>query len=339
MDRPPHSLCEDCAGLNLTRLDFDQPPFIPEDKYHKVMRHGKVKQLKIYEHSCNLCSLILHTLHLNTNQEAAPLSDDAEWELEWQQNCFDYDPNDDDAEYLYGSGLYSKLKNGGGTTDYCIQLVEGIGNEQFLRGRMVMQMVNTEIIQRWIVMCKKQHGEQCKSDHFDFRKVPDRFLCIDVKDLCLRRIDADADTYTALSYVWGPNNSPRTTKATIQEFSKPGAFASVTLPQTIADAVELTKTLGYKFLWVDSLCIVQDADKEKLELIELMDVIYNNADVTIVAASGDTAQSGLSGWSSTIQQVSRHIRTATIGPNLRLGVLPFFDREMMDSSHASRGWT
>jgi len=338
MSTPHHLLCGECAKLNLQRLDFDQPPFIPEDKYHKVIREGNVEQLKKHEHSCKLCSLILHALQLNAILDAPDLLDDVEWELEWQQNCDEYDPKDDGAEDLYGSGLYARLKTGG-TSDYCIQLIEEIGSQKLLRGRLITETVDLNMARKWIKMCKEQHPESCNPlATSPARKNPDGLVCIDVKNLCLCPIESE-DEYIALSYVWGPNNYPRTTKGRVQEFSKPGAFSNISLPQTIADAIELTKDLGYQFLWTDSLCIIQDADNEKLKLINLMDVIYSQADVTIVVASSNTAQSGIVGLNLINGKAGRSIKTATIGSGLHLGILPSFDREMMDSFHATRGWT
>ena len=66
------------------------------------------------------------------------------------------------------------------------------------------------------------------------------------------------------------------------------------LPKTIWDIITLTRQLGESFLWVDSLCIVQDDYEEKEEHLSCMGSIYANAYVT-VAATGGTAHSGLRG--------------------------------------------
>jgi len=67
-----------------------------------------------------------------------------------------------------------------------------------------------------------------------------------------------------------------------------------TLPATIRDAMIITQELRQRFLWIDTLCIVQDDDTEKQEHLRSMGSIYANAYITIVAAEG-TAYSGIFG--------------------------------------------
>jgi hypothetical protein len=58
------------------------------------------------------------------------------------------------------------------------------------------------------------------------------------------------------------------------------------LPRTVRDAITVTRSLEYGYLWVDSLCIIQD-DKQDQDLqIGMMDEIYSNATLTIAAGSG-----------------------------------------------------
>ncbi|KAK0614426.1 heterokaryon incompatibility protein-domain-containing protein [Immersiella caudata] len=55
--------------------------------------------------------------------------------------------------------------------------------------------------------------------------------------------------------------------------------------------------LGYRYLWVDSLCIVQDDDADMHSQLLRMDAIYINASLSIAAASGGHADYGLPGMS------------------------------------------
>ncbi|KAJ8067943.1 hypothetical protein OCU04_003525 [Sclerotinia nivalis] len=57
----------------------------------------------------------------------------------------------------------------------------------------------------------------------------------------------------------------------------------------------LVEILGDRYLWVDSLCIVQDDFTFKEREIDNMASIYANADITIVAGQGTDADSGLRG--------------------------------------------
>jgi len=64
------------------------------------------------------------------------------------------------------------------------------------------------------------------------------------------------------------------------------------LPITILNAVEVTRKLGIKYLWVDPLCIIQDSVTDKRRKIECMGIIYKNATVTIDAANASGVSEG-----------------------------------------------
>jgi hypothetical protein len=155
--------------------------------------------------------------------------------------------------------------------------------------------------------------------------------------MCLKEVETDEE-YVALSYVWGSNNYPRTTKDTLQQHSKPGGLDKTTLPTTIADAIDVTKAIGLRYLWVDSLCIVQDDDTGKLALIEAMDVIYGLARLTIVAATGDSAWAGISGWGPHAGK-QRHQPSIRLQPDLTVGIAQDLRADFERSAWASRGWT
>jgi exosome complex RNA-binding protein Rrp42 (RNase PH superfamily) len=67
------------------------------------------------------------------------------------------------------------------------------------------------------------------------------------------------------------------------------------VPATVSDAILLAAAIGVHYVWVDSLCIVQD--DEKLDNVHLasMAAICANAYVTIVAAVGKDARHGIAG--------------------------------------------
>ena len=56
---------------------------------------------------------------------------------------------------------------------------------------------------------------------------------------------------------------------------------------------QLVKSLGKQYLWVDSVCINQSDEMEKLEHMGIMSDIYGCAYATIVALSGASANAGL----------------------------------------------
>ncbi|KAI1458240.1 HET-domain-containing protein [Annulohypoxylon moriforme] len=104
--------------------------------------------------------------------------------------------------------------------------------------------------------------------------------------------------YVALSYVWGGSPSFMTLRENVDQLQKPSSLAegntNVQIPRTIRHAMAFVQRLGERYLWVDTLCIVQD-DEQKLTEISKMAAIYANATVTIVASGGADANSGLRG--------------------------------------------
>ncbi|PVH74898.1 hypothetical protein DL98DRAFT_658467 [Cadophora sp. DSE1049] len=64
------------------------------------------------------------------------------------------------------------------------------------------------------------------------------------------------------------------------------------LPKTLRDAIEVTKSLSFPFIWIDALCIIQDSRPDWEYELETMVKIYSCAFVTIAAGWADTCQGG-----------------------------------------------
>ncbi|KAH6677171.1 hypothetical protein B0J14DRAFT_475992, partial [Halenospora varia] len=57
------------------------------------------------------------------------------------------------------------------------------------------------------------------------------------------------------------------------------------LSKTFVDAISITRFMGIRFLWIDSLCIIQDSvDDWEIES-SLMDYVYENATINIAATA------------------------------------------------------
>jgi hypothetical protein len=143
----------------------------------------------------------------------------------------------------------------------------------------------------WLSACHMHH-EACKRAKDS--DMPSYILEITntaTSDPCLRLLSAPPCVdYAALSYCWGGDQPIKTTASTITDFTTDIAYSR--LPKTLRDAVIATQKLGLRFLWVDSLCIVQDDPVQAGREIALMPKIYQNAYVTISAARSDCCESG-----------------------------------------------
>ncbi|KAG0624160.1 hypothetical protein M758_3G228400 [Ceratodon purpureus] len=213
------------------------------------------------------------------------------------------------------------------------------GEEEAYSGRIRPLVADTRLFRKWKESCCAIHGDHCKLI-FTGRRLR-RLRFIDVENRCL--VDNEDDnSYTALSYVWGNAKLPQLTQSTDKRFREPGSLSTEMLPPTIDDAIEVTRSLGEKYIWVDCLCIMQDNEADKLELIPHMDSIFGFASVTIVAASGVNADVGLPGIrpkSRTREQVLFRIKgaslLATLDPEGSEEIISYLG----ESVWLTRGWT
>jgi hypothetical protein len=76
-----------------------------------------------------------------------------------------------------------------------------------------------------------------------------------------------------------------------EQFTQGIAFE--TLPKTFQDAMIFTIALGIEFLWIDSLCIIQDSEDDWLREALLMSSVYSNSWVNFAATSSRDGHGGL----------------------------------------------
>lgn len=99
--------------------------------------------------------------------------------------------------------------------------------------------------------------------------------------------------YFALSHCWGPpeKRPTITTKANLAQRMDRIPFSK--LPKTFQDAVEITRKLGCRYLWIDSLCIIQDDEQDWAQEAALMAKVYSHASCTLSALSSKDSSEGL----------------------------------------------
>ncbi|KAK1240155.1 hypothetical protein MKX08_007597 [Trichoderma sp. CBMAI-0020] len=98
--------------------------------------------------------------------------------------------------------------------------------------------------------------------------------------------------YVALSYCWGPV-TPQTLKTeTTSLADRIREIPWNLFPKTIRDAILVTKALGLRYLWVDSLCIIQDDRNDWAIESSKMSDVYRNAYVTIIPFDSRSCDDG-----------------------------------------------
>ncbi|KAI0123505.1 heterokaryon incompatibility protein-domain-containing protein [Xylariales sp. AK1849] len=180
-------------------------------------------------------------------------------------------------------------------------------------------------VSEWLRECDESHGNCARSDVR---------ISIDLIDChCGEIVAADTSfTYLALSYVWGEVQFTG-----LHHHARSRCVLPSELPSVIRDAIDVTAQLGFRYLWVDQLCIDQSDQVSKQHQIKHMGSIYNNAEVTIVSASGADAEYGLPGAPRRprhSRQVSITLKDYKIGSVQRHPV-----QAILGSQWNTRGWT
>lgn len=186
------------------------------------------------------------------------------------------------------------------------------------------QQVNISLIKRWLNDCDHNHGSVCNSARLYTSGDEDMAMVfIDVVDNRLTPATS-REKYFALSYVWGRVDMFNTTKANYQKRQEPQALSTVPFPKTIRDAIQLVKSLGERFLWVDAICMVQDDKEQMAKDVPKMNIVYGQAFATIVALHGESADAGLPGVSPGTR-LPQHIETLYVS-----GKSPDLDHDPQD---------
>ncbi|KAK7934701.1 hypothetical protein PG985_000196 [Apiospora marii] len=196
----------------------------------------------------------------------------------------------------------------------------------FLARGLVDNKEKQALMKSWIDLCVNNHGSKCKNTHGtnrDFRRLikSTYFGVVDVIDMQLKAlpiINGKPERYVAISYVWGKNplnDKPYvTTRANVMVRIQHGGLESAweRLPRTIQESILLVARLGERYVWIDSLCIVQDSTSSWELNAKAMHLVYGNAHFTICAADGDV-DVGLRAVSPTLRAASptEHLKRAS----------------------------
>lgn len=149
----------------------------------------------------------------------------------------------------------------------------------------------------WVQRCQQNHTG-CRQPSSASHHLPARLINVsratskegNVFLVCFNNQDQSAKLvntqYATLSHRWDPNQSCMTTSGNQKTHIEEGLLISQ-LPKTFAEACITTNKLGIEYIWIDSLCIIQDSVADKLVEIPKMAVYYQNAEVNISASTAN----------------------------------------------------
>jgi len=154
------------------------------------------------------------------------------------------------------------------------------------------------ITKKWMNTCNEKHTlcrEICSSAKLnptrliDLESFPSRVQIIQTADLKLP--SGHRPRYAALSHRWGTHMPLRLLEANRQDLESSVPLSE--LPRTYSDAAKTAAELGIRYLWIDSLCIIQDSATDWTAESSRMGDIYLGAVLTIAAHASFDATGGL----------------------------------------------
>ena len=106
----------------------------------------------------------------------------------------------------------------------------------------------------------------------------------------LLQSDKRKGSYITLSHCWGGKVPLTTTEDTLEDRKVSIPFTS--LPKTFREAVIITRRFRIRYLWIDSLCIVQDSPTDWEKESAVMGDIYGSGFLNIAARGAVDAEGG-----------------------------------------------
>lgn len=151
-----------------------------------------------------------------------------------------------------------------------------------------------DLTYHWYQDCKHQH-RQCRPEAgVDSKKFyPPRLLDVTQSPLCLVSKDLvdKSHDYAALSHCWGQESFLTLTADLLPVFERAGIPLN-DLPENFQNAVKICRSLRIKYLWIDSLCIIQSGSGSLEDWsihVHLMKNIYAFSDLCIATAAASKA--------------------------------------------------
>ncbi|KAH6679461.1 heterokaryon incompatibility protein-domain-containing protein [Halenospora varia] len=195
----------------------------------------------------------------------------------------------------------SLIQNGGGTARVHFELYveEGALSDLPLigSGQRISPTAGDERMWTFLQDCFRQcseHHSIC-SGLQDSEWYPDRLLHVKESrngDGCILQLieshqHKPASRYIALSHCWGPSVPLCTTTGNADHHRRGIIYDQ--LPRTFQDCVTVARKFGVQYIWIDSLCIIQNQRSDWAHHAGLMDRVYENAVFTVTAVSSPSS--------------------------------------------------
>jgi len=356
----PHGTCTSCRKITLDNIMYEgRPPFSPSKLY--LVIKCWLDYVQDPPANCPMCKMIFDSIRLG--RENATIRDSTiglgarlirrrprireihvfEPRVDWS-----YDPNQYGRIRIHAEPGKPLTPFASTSSPQCLTLVDSYASK-FVEGRRApssnLSASTFEKICYWISDCDETHTTcriyPSQSLEARTRYLPTRVVHVGSTTrqphLYISQ-SQQSDRYIALSHCWGTHLPIRTLKANLEQLKEEIILDS--LPKTFQDAIRVARRLGIEYIWIDSLCIVQDNENDWIRESERMGGIYMNAYITIAATSATDGTGGL----DSIRPQRNWIKFPCDGSDEVKGYMWFSDAswtaqtDLLDAPLNTRGW-
>ncbi|EKD12349.1 het domain containing protein [Drepanopeziza brunnea f. sp. 'multigermtubi' MB_m1] len=309
------AICPPCINI-ISAFSNGSVPIMTREKRSEssLLHHKTVKGLVECSTTCGICALILHVLDLSGAQFDTlrkPLTA-AERELvlgeigevlleagavesayEFHQAVFEKTRGGTGIIDDYGFGKDAIINASGARENMLAKWAAGLYAQKPATQRRC-QLDGHTVTHEPFSDCVRNHPECAGSSISPSMNyvLPTRVVGVGLTtDSTPKFFTTVPKRGRTLNYKWGQVDLVRTVVDNFAELQHGIEFSA--LPATFPDAITINQHLGLRYLWIDSLCIIQNSPEDWLKGAASMPNIYRNSYITIAAATTENCNGGI----------------------------------------------
>ncbi|KIY02929.1 uncharacterized protein Z520_01394 [Fonsecaea multimorphosa CBS 102226] len=143
----------------------------------------------------------------------------------------------------------------------------------------------------WLDNCMNRHERCARAPSSLPKRVVDLGTSEDLSSIKLYVTQREPAPYMTISYKWGEDHPLRTRNSNLEQRCE--GIPLEAFPRTLRDGVVIAKTLGFRYIWIDSLCIIQGNKLDWHQQSGEMTAIYGKSLLNISASSAESNRAGI----------------------------------------------
>ncbi|EXK25888.1 hypothetical protein FOMG_17502 [Fusarium oxysporum f. sp. melonis 26406] len=206
-----------------------------------------------------------------------------------------------------------------------------------------------KLINEWLRLCDEgkcsREGGCCPNRNG--AEMPTRVIDLgedknDPDTVRLISTDKIHEHYVALSHCWGKQAQgeiPKWCTTRSNNEQRMSGFPVAKLPATFQDAIKVTREIGKRYLWIDSLCIIQGEGGDWGTEAKKMETVFKNAYCTIAATSAKDSTEGF--LNRPVKELNLQYVTVSTPSHGKVYVcrsIDNFDRDVQNGVLNTRAW-